>query len=81
MLPYLGMSSLSLRTRLNKIEQVKKLAPNFHDKAEYVVHIWNLKKTLNDGLVLKKVRGVIKFNKKSLVKIIYWYEHRFKKKS
>ena len=39
MLPYLGMSSLSLRTRLNKIEQVKKLAPNFHDKAEYVVHI------------------------------------------
>ena len=52
-----------------KIEKVKKLVANWHDKAEYVIHIRNLKQALKHGLVLKKVE-----------KIIYWYEYRSKKK-
>ena len=36
-----------------KIEKVEKLVTNLHDKTEYVIHIRNLKKALNYGLVLK----------------------------
>ena len=32
-----------------KIEKVKKLALNLHDKAEHVIHIGNLKQALNHG--------------------------------
>ena len=45
-----------------KIEKVKKLIANLHYKTEYVIHIRNLKQTLNHGLVFKKVNRVIKFN-------------------
>ena len=45
-----------------KIEKIKKLISNLHDKTEYVIHVRNLKQTLNHGLVLKKVHIVIKFN-------------------
>ena len=45
-----------------KIEKLKKLVANLHDKTEYVVHIRNLKQELNHELVLKKVHGVIQFN-------------------
>ena len=45
-----------------KIEKVKKLAANLHNKIQYDIHIKNLKQALNLGLVLKKVHGVIKFN-------------------
>ena len=38
-----------------KIEKVEKFAASLHDKAEYVMHIRNLKQTLNHRLVLKKV--------------------------
>ena len=38
-----------------KIEILEKLVADLHDKPEYVVHIRNLKKTLNHGLVLEKV--------------------------
>ena len=37
-----------------KIEKVKKLVANLHDKTEYVIHIRNLKEALNHGLALKK---------------------------
>ena len=40
--------------------KIKKPVPNFHDKTEYVIHIRNLKQTLNHGLVLKKVHREIK---------------------
>ena len=56
-----------------KLETVEKLVVNLHDKTEYVNHIRNLKQALNRGLVLKKVHGVIKFNRKGLAKTIYWY--------
>ena len=54
-----------------KLETVEKLVVNLHDKTEYVNHIRNLKQALNRGLVLKKVHGVIKFNRKGLAKTIY----------
>ena len=39
-----------------------------HDKKEYVIHIRNLKQALNQGLVLKKLYRVIKFDQKSWLK-------------
>ena len=45
-----------------RIEKVEKLVANLHDKAEYVLHIRNLKQELNHVLVLKRVYRVIKFN-------------------
>ena len=51
-----------------KIENVEKLAANLHDKTEYVMHIRNSKQELNNGLVLKKVHRVIKFNRNSWLK-------------
>ena len=38
------------------------------DKKEYVIHVRNLKQSLNQGLVLKKVHKVIKFNQKAWLK-------------
>ena len=51
-----------------KIENVKKLVANLHDKTKYVIHMKNLKQALNHGLVLKKVSRVIKCNKNSWLK-------------
>ena len=45
-----------------KIEKIGKLETNLHGKFKYVIHIRNLKQTLNNGLLLKKVYRVIKFN-------------------
>ena len=42
-----------------KIEKVKKLVTNLHDKTQYVNHIGNLKQALNHGLILKNVQRVI----------------------
>ena len=44
-----------------KIENTEKVVANLHDKTEYVTDIRNLKKALNQELVLKKVHIVIKF--------------------
>ena len=52
-----------------KIEKVKKLVSNLHEKTEYVTHIRNLKPALNHGLVLKKVHRVIKFNQNAWLKL------------
>ena len=45
-----------------KIEKVENLVANLYDKTEYVIRIRNLKQALNNGLLLKKVHRVIKFN-------------------
>ena len=34
-----------------KIEKIKKLAANLHDKTEYVIYIKNFKQGLNNGLL------------------------------
>ena len=38
-----------------KIEKVKILVTNLHDKVEYVIDIRNLKQALNRKLVFKKI--------------------------
>ena len=54
-----------------KIENIEKVVANLHDKTEYVIDIRNLKKALNQELLLKKVHIVIKFKCKSLAKTVY----------
>ena len=55
-----------------KIEKVKELVANLHDKTEHVIHIKNLKQALNNRLVLKKIHRVIKFNQNTwLISYIY----------
>ena len=54
-----------------QVEKVEKLVANSHEKTGYVVHIRNLKQTLNIGMVFKKVNRVhrvIKFNKNAWLK-------------
>ena len=51
-----------------KIEKVKNIIANLHHKAEYVIHIRNLKQGLNLELVLKNVYKGIKFNQNTWVK-------------
>jgi hypothetical protein len=45
-----------------------KLIPNLFDKYEYVIHYVNLKTCLKHGLILKKIRRVIKFKQSSFLK-------------
>ena len=51
-----------------KIQKVKKLAVDLHDKTECEIYIINLKQALSHGLVLKKVYRVIKFNQNAWLK-------------
>ena len=51
---------LPFLTERMKIEKVKKLVTNLHDKTEYVIHIRNLKQSLNHRIILKKVHRVIR---------------------
>ena len=44
-----------------KVEKVKKLVANLHDKTEYAIQLGNLKQVCIHGLVLKKLLKVIKF--------------------
>ena len=48
-----------------KLKKVKKHVTSLHDKTKYVIHVRNLKQALNRGLVLKKVKKVVKFNQKN----------------
>ena len=45
--------------------KTEKLVTNLHDNIESVIYIKNLKQASNQGLILKKVHRVIKFNKKT----------------
>ena len=57
-----------LPERMNT-EKVEKLIANLDDKTDYVIHIRNLKQSLNHGLVLIKVHRVIKFNQNAWLKL------------
>ena len=61
-------NDLSFLPETMKIEKVEKPVANLHDKTEYVMHIRNLKQSLNHRLVLKKVHKVIKFNQNTWLK-------------
>ena len=51
-----------------KIEKVKKLVTNLHNKTEYVIRTKNLKQALNHGVGLRKVHRVIKFDRNAWLK-------------
>ena len=67
-----------------KIGKVKKIVTNLHDKTEYVIHMVihmrNLRRALNHGLIFKKVHWVTKCSQKSLAKTIYLYDYKSKTK-
>ena len=44
------------------------LVANLRDKTKYVIHIRNLIKVLNFGLILKKLHRTIEFNQNALLK-------------
>ena len=51
-----------------KVEKVEKLICIIEDREKYVIHIRVLKEALNQGLKLKDVHRVIKFNQKAWLK-------------
>ena len=51
-----------------KLEKVEKIVTNLHNKAEYVIHMKNLKQALNYWLVFEKIYRVIKFNQDAWLK-------------
>ena len=51
-----------------KLEKVEKLVCSIEDKEKYVIHIRALKQALNNGLKLKEVHRVIKFQQKAWLK-------------
>ena len=55
-------SDLPFLSKRMKIKNYNKLVWNLYDKKEYVAHIRDLKRGLNNGLILKKVHRVIQFN-------------------
>ena len=46
--------TLPFLSERKKIKRIEKLVTNLYDKNKYVIHIRNLKQTLNHGLILKK---------------------------
>ena len=51
-----------------KLEKVEKLVCSIEDKEKYVIHIRALKQALNNGLKLKEVHRIIKFQQNAWLK-------------
>ena len=51
-----------------KIEKVKTLVTNLHDKIEYIIHRRNLKQAFNHESVLKEAHKGIKLNQNTWLK-------------
>ena len=51
-----------------KIEKVEKIVCSIEDKEKYVIHIRALKQVLNNGLKLKEVHRIIRFQQKAWLK-------------
>ena len=61
-----GLPFLPGRRRTEKVE---KLVYSIEDKEKYVIHIRALKQAINNGLKLKNVHRIIKFQQKSWLKL------------
>ena len=48
---------LSFWPEIKKVNKVKNLVANFHDKKKHIIHIGNIKQALNYGLVLKEIHS------------------------
>ena len=59
---------LSFLPERRKFEKVEKLVCSIADKDKYVMHIRALKQAFNNGLKLKEVHRVIKFQQKAWLK-------------
>ena len=66
---------------MNKDSKIEKFVANLLDKTGCVIHIRNLKETLNHGLVSKNVHRVIKFNQNDFLKQYIDMNTDFKKKA
>ena len=64
-----------------RIEKVEKLVCSIEDKEKYVIHIRALKQALNNGLKLKKVHRVIKFQQKAWLKLYIDMNTKLSKKA
>ena len=64
-----------------KLQKVEKLVCSIEDKEEYVIHTRALKKALNNGLKLKKVHRVIKFQQKAWLKLYNDMNTQLRKKA
>ena len=51
-----------------KVTKCKKLVCNLYDKKEYFDHIRSLKQALNNGLKIKKINRVLKFDQRAWLK-------------
>ena len=51
-----------------KVNKCKKLVCNLYDKKDHVDHIRSLKQALNNGLKIKKIHKVLKFNQRACLK-------------
>ena len=61
-------NDLLFLTEKMKTEKLENLVVNLNDKTKYIIHIRNLKEASNQGLVLKQVQTVIKFNQNAWLK-------------
>ena len=61
-------NDLSFLPERTKIEKLEKFVINLHDKAEYFIHIRNLKEALTHGLILRKVHRIIKIDQQAWLK-------------
>ena len=57
-------NDLPILPEIMNVKKFEKLLANLHDKTESFIHKRNLKRSLNHGLILKKVYRVTKFNQK-----------------
>ena len=64
-----------------KSEKFEKIVTNLHDKTKYVIHIRNLKQAFSQGLVLKKVHRVFRFNQKAWLKPYIDMSTKFRQKA
>ena len=55
-------SYLPFLPEIMKVNKCKKLVCNLYDKKDYADHIRSLKQALNNGLKIKKIHRVLKFN-------------------
>ena len=51
-----------------KVNKCKKLVCNLYDKKDYVDHMRSLKQALNNGLKIKKINNLLKFNQRAWLK-------------
>ena len=51
-----------------KINRVKKLVPNLHDKQNYIIHIRALDQALSHGLILDRIHRAIEFDQSAWMK-------------